>query len=79
MVSELCYLGNQLILEKTEIMFSAPKLRALPRGIAFPTSISVNHVLQNADNDQLLRIGDLVKMLSCLSVFIIFLLFVYCF
>lgn len=62
---ELCLLGDTLILEKTSLLFK--KKKDMPKGIAFPTCINVNHVVchfspSSAAESITLKQGDTVRM-----------------
>lgn len=62
-ILELCELGDKLILEGTKTFYKSKKL---PKGIAFPTCISVNHVAGHyspeAGDKAALKDGDVVKI-----------------
>jgi len=64
-VRELCILGDQLIVEKTNCVFK--KEKELTKGIGFPTCISVNNCIGHfspllSEPDLILSDGDLVKV-----------------
>lgn len=71
-VLELCELGDASIVKHTATVFNKPQIVngekvKIERGIAFPTSVSVNHVLGNfcpRDTDAAVEIadGDVVKI-----------------
>lgn len=71
-VISLCQLGDQRVLEKTSAVYNKPVVvkgekQAVEKGIAFPTSISINNVLGNfcpTTNNApvILCNGDLVKI-----------------
>eukprot|EP00299_Pterocystis_sp_00344_P007663 c2583_g1_i1.p1 GENE.c2583_g1_i1~~c2583_g1_i1.p1 ORF type:complete len:406 (+),score=109.96 c2583_g1_i1:44-1219(+) len=70
-VVDLCKLGDAKILEKTEPVFNKPvvikgeKVK-VEKGVAFPTSISVNNVLSffspSESDDTVLQEGDVAKI-----------------
>lgn len=64
-VMELCELGDRIIIDETSQVFK--KERDMRRGIAFPTSISVNncichHSPAKSDPNVELKTGDLIKI-----------------
>ncbi|NXR78974.1 PA2G4 protein, partial [Pycnonotus jocosus] len=61
----LCEKGDAMIMEETGKIFK--KEKEMKKGIAFPTSISVNNCVCHfsplkSDQDYILKDGDLVKM-----------------
>lgn len=63
-ILELCELGDKLILEGTKATYKSKK--SMPKGIAFPTCISVNniagHFSPEAGDKSVLKEGDVVKI-----------------
>jgi curved DNA binding protein len=64
-VMELCELGDKIIIGETSSVFK--KERDMRRGVAFPTSISVNNCIchyspSKSDPDVKLKNGDLIKI-----------------
>ena len=66
-IIQLCKVGDALILKETSKVFT--KKKDLQKGIAFPTSISVNNTVghysplpDKDDNDAVLEDGDVVKV-----------------
>jgi len=62
-IVDICDLGDKFILERTSTLF---KKGSVSKGIAFPTSISVNHVVGHnsplATDETVLAEGDMVKI-----------------
>lgn len=65
-ISELCKEGDDLIDEKVKTVFHSKKTKKLRRGVAFPTSISVNHIIGNfsplKEDSAQLQEGDVAKI-----------------
>lgn len=70
-IVELCKLGDAKILEKTNTVYNKPVIIKgekvkVEKGVAFPTSVSVNHILSSfcpSDNDEtILQVGDVAKI-----------------
>jgi len=67
-IVDLCNLADQQVTEECSKVHSKGKAKVEPsnKGVAFPMSISVNHVVghnsPNADDEQLLEDGDVVKL-----------------
>lgn len=64
-VREICEYGDQTVLEETSKVFK--KEKDMKKGIAFPTSLSINNCICHfsptpRDPDVLLKVGDLVKV-----------------
>ncbi len=64
-IVELCKYGDQLIEQQTALCFK--KQKNIEKGIAFPTSISVNNILMNHspmndDHQTCLQNGDVVSL-----------------
>lgn len=64
-VREVCQAGDQFIIEETSKVFK--KEKEMKRGVAFPTSLSINNCICHfsptpRDPDVLLKEGDLVKV-----------------
>lgn len=74
LVTELCGLGDRLIVEQTAAMFNKKKkeegdkkTHTMKKGIAFPTCVSVNNIVchnspVDSDPAQTLKTGDVVKI-----------------
>lgn len=66
-VVELCTLGDQLIDAGVAGIYNNPKKKVESKGVAFPTSIAVNHCVGHfsplKDDTTVLKDGDIVKML----------------
>eukprot|EP00917_Polyrhabdina_sp_WS-2016_P032488 GHVP01069300.1.p1 GENE.GHVP01069300.1~~GHVP01069300.1.p1 ORF type:complete len:363 (+),score=73.54 GHVP01069300.1:36-1124(+) len=66
-IKELCELGDSLIVEGLKGEFTSGKNKNLKKGVAFPTTISVNHVCGHfaplaSEDDKQLEEGDVVKI-----------------
>lgn len=65
-IADLCKEGDDLIEEECKKVFHSKKTKKLRRGVAFPTSISVNHVLGNfsplKEDSTTLQEGDVAKV-----------------
>lgn len=69
-IFKVCQEGDAFIEEELKKTFNNKKSKKLERGIAFPTCISVNHILGHyspmADESTLLMEGDVAKIdLGC--------------
>lgn len=68
-VLDLCNEGDSAILHASSLIYTSKKLSSIPKGIAFPTSISVNNVVSHfsplpSDKDvPVLKNGDVVKVM----------------
>ncbi|CAI2372327.1 unnamed protein product [Moneuplotes crassus] len=65
-IATLCKEADDLIEEQCKTVFHSKKTKKLRRGIAFPTSISVNHILGNysplPDESTTIEEGDVAKI-----------------
>ena len=65
-ILELATAGDDLITAECKKIFTSSKMRGRPRGLAFPTCVSLNnlvgHVSPMPGNTTTLQQGDLVKM-----------------
>jgi methionine aminopeptidase len=65
-VVELCTLGDQLIDAGVAGIYNNPKRKVESKGVAFPTSISINNIVGHysplKDDTLALKDGDVVKM-----------------
>ena len=65
-IATLCKEGDDLIEEESKKVFHGKKTKKLRRGVAFPTSISVNHILGNycplPEESTTLEEGDVAKI-----------------
>lgn len=65
-IATLCQEGDDLIEEECKKVFHSKKTKKLRRGVAFPTSISVNHILGNycplPEESTTLNEGDVAKI-----------------
>lgn len=65
-IAELCKEADDMIEEQCKTVFHSKKTKKLRRGIAFPTSISVNHILGNysplPEESTTLQEGDVAKI-----------------
>jgi curved DNA binding protein len=69
-INKVCQEGDAFIEEELKKIFNNKKSKKLERGIAFPTCVSVNHILGHyspmADESTLLQEGDVAKIdLGC--------------
>lgn len=65
-IADLCKEGDDYIEEECKKVFHSKKTKKLRRGVAFPTSISVNHILGNysplKEESSQLQEGDVAKI-----------------
>jgi curved DNA binding protein len=65
-IAEICKFGDDLIEEECKKVFNAKKAKKLRRGVAFPTCVSVNHIIGNyspmPDESTKLAEGDVAKI-----------------
>jgi curved DNA binding protein len=65
-IADLCYQADELINEECKKVFHGKKTKKLRRGVAFPSSISANHILGNysplKDESSKLEEGDVAKV-----------------
>jgi curved DNA binding protein len=65
-IFEICKKGDDYIEEEAQKVFNRKKTKKLRRGVAFPTSVSVNHVIGNfsplKDESAQLQQGDIAKV-----------------
>lgn len=65
-IAELCKIGDELIEEESKKVFHSKKTKKLRRGVAFPTSVSVNYIVGNysplKDESTELKEGDVAKI-----------------
>lgn len=65
-IAELCQASDEFIEEACKKVFHSKKTKKLRRGVAFPTSISVNHILGNysplKEESSQLEEGDVAKV-----------------
>ena len=65
-ISEICEFGDKTIEESCLKVFNSKKTKKLRRGVAFPTCVSINHVIGNyspmQDESTKLEDGDVAKI-----------------
>lgn len=65
-IAEICAFGDKTIEESCLKVFNSKKTKKLRRGVAFPTCVSVNHIIGNyspsADESSKLEEGDVTKI-----------------
>ena len=65
-IATICNTVDAMIEEEVKKTFASKKSKKLERGIAFPTCISVNHIMGHfsplLDESALLQDGDVAKM-----------------
>lgn len=65
-IATICSTVDAMIEEEVKKTFASKKSKNLERGIAFPTCISVNHIMGHfsplVDESQILLDGDMAKM-----------------
>ena len=65
-IATICSTVDAMIEEEVKKTYASKKSKNLERGIAFPTCISVNHIMGHysplVDESTLLKDGDIAKM-----------------